>query len=327
MARNWLVIIVAAGIWIFGTPLAVAGETSPASEPGAATPTTATDAAPAASAPSMPSPTSAPMNAPTGPAVGAPTMTVPTMTAPSSEPSANEATGGVPMVAASTQEAAAARWGVGARFRVTSVPNWLLGLFLKESHPLTSYAAGLEFFRRSGSFDLVLGVGYQPLSPADGNWLGKGQDASTQTDYLQFRGLGAVTFDAAFIMHTDFNDVVGIHYGGGIGLGVIKGRLLRTSNGTPGCATAPGDTTRCYPVACPSGPCTEAQLVNTEGGTDSPNTPSRFSDNHVPTAYPIVNLVTGLDVRVPNLPGFALKLDFGFFFPTFFGGLSAAYQI
>src|SRR6185295_19069112 len=158
----------------------------------------------------------------------------PTMTAPSSDPaSANEATGGVPMVAASTQEASAARWGVGARFRVTSVPKWLLGLFLKESQSLTSYMTGREFFRRSGSFDLVLGLGYQPLSPADGNWLGKGQDASTQTDYVQFRGLGAFTIDAAFIMHTDFNDVIGMHYGGGIGLGIVKGRLLRTSNGSP----------------------------------------------------------------------------------------------
>jgi hypothetical protein len=236
-------------------------------------------------------------------------------------------TAGVPMVDAASQSATAARYGLGARLRLTSIPKWMLGLFLTESVPLTSYTAGVEFFRRSGSFDLVLGIAYQPLSPSDGNWLGKSNPAATDTDYVQFRGLAAWSFDAAFIMHTEFNEYVGMHYGGGIGIGITAGQVLRTSNGSPGCVTRPGDVTVCHPVLCATGPCTEGQLQGSQGGTDSPGTPSRFSEGRVPTVYPIVNIITGLDVRLPNVPGFAVKFDLGYFFPYFFFGLSTAYQL
>jgi hypothetical protein len=238
-------------------------------------------------------------------------------------------TGEVPMVDAAVQAPTPASFGVGARLRLTSVPKWLLGLFLDESVPLTSYTAGLEFFRRSGNFDFVLGVAYQSLSPNAGNWLGKGNDASEETDYVQFDGLASYSVDGAFIAHTEFTENVGMHYGGGVGIGIVTGRMLRTSNGTDGCALSPGDPTKCFPKfdACPQGPCTEAQLKSREGGMDSPSSPSRYSDGHVPTVYPIINLVTGLDIRLPNVPGLAMKFEIGYFFPYFFCGPSVAYQI
>lgn len=237
----------------------------------------------------------------------------------------------VPMVDAAAQAATAAKFGVGARLRLTSVPRWMLGLFLDESVPLTSYTAGLEFFRRSGNFDFVLGVAYQSLSPNAGNWLGKGNDPSQETDYVQFDGLASYSVDGAFIMHTEFTENVGMHYGGGVGIGIVTGRMLRTSNGDlpgqSGCKLSPGDPTKCFPVVCPQGPCTEAQLRATEGRSDTASTPSRYSDGHVPTVYPIVNLVTGLDIRLPNVPGLAMKFEIGYFFPYFFFGPSVAYQI
>jgi hypothetical protein len=269
--------------------------------------------------------------APATDAIPAPSVAVP---APSPQDTSSGidpvgANAGVPMVDAAAQAASPARFGVGARLRLTSVPKWLLGLFLDSSVPLTSYTTGLEFFRRSGNFDFVLGVAYQSLAPNAGNWLGKGNDPSIETDYVQFDGLAAYSVDAAFILHTEFNDTFGMHYGGGVGIGITKGRMLRTSDGTAGCANSPGDPTKCFPIiaGCTRGPCTEAQLRGTEGSMDSPGSPSRFSDGHVPTVYPIVNVVTGLDVRLPNVPGFALKFDIGYFFPYFFFGPSVAYQI
>ncbi|MEO8213208.1 MAG: hypothetical protein ABI560_08445, partial [Myxococcales bacterium] len=66
--------------------------------------------------------------------------------APAGSPSAETGTmtAEVPMVDAAAQAATAAKFGVGARLRLTSVPKWMLGLFLDESVPLTSYTAGLE---------------------------------------------------------------------------------------------------------------------------------------------------------------------------------------
>ncbi|MES1204322.1 MAG: hypothetical protein ABUS79_00155 [Pseudomonadota bacterium] len=287
--------------------------------------------------------------APAGAAVAAPPGEAPTASpasSPSPRPSSSApadstttatddaaATGGVPMVDAAAQAVSGARYGVGARMRVTSVPKWMLGLFLDESVPLTSYTAGLEFFRRNGNFDFVLGVAYQSLSPSAGNWLGKGNPSSTDTDYIQFDGLAAYSVDAAFILHTEFNEYVGMHYGGGVGIGITTGRMLRTSAGSPGCANDAGNVAACFP--CRIDPATQmcsqritdGQLPGTEGGTDTPESPSRFSDSHVPTVYPIVNLITGLDIRLPNVPGFAIKVDLGYFFPYFFAGLGAAYQI
>jgi hypothetical protein len=269
-----------------------------------------------------------PEAAATAPAAGsAPSSVPPPANAPAPGVDESAATAGVPMVEAAAQAATPAQFGVGARLRLTSVPKWLLGLFLTESVPITSYTAGLEFFRRSGNFDFVLGVAYQSLSPNPGNWLGKGNDASTETDYVQFDGLGAYSVDAAFILHTEFTEYMGMHYGGGVGIGITTGRMLRTSDGTAGCAKSPGDTTKCYPVRCPQGPCTEAQLKNTEGGTDSYLSPSRFSDSRVPSVYPIVNVITGLDIKVPSVPRLAIRIDIGYFFPYFFIGPSIGYQI
>ena len=233
---------------------------------------------------------------------------------------------GVPMVDAATQNARGVHYGLGLRGRWATVPSWLLGIFLKEKQSLSSYAVGLEGFRRSGSFDLVLGVGWQALSPPDGNWLGKGKNPMEDTDYVQFRGLGAVSIDIAFISRTELNPYVFLHYGGGIGLGIITGKMLRTSDGSDGCKTAPGDVTKCHPIICTQGPCTEATLANSEGQSDGPQSPSRFQDHNVPPVYPIVNLITGLDFKIPSAPGLEFKIDLGYFFPYFFLGAGTAYQ-
>ena len=231
------------------------------------------------------------------------------------------------MVDAAVQASSPARYGFGLRSRWTSVPKWLLGLFLDQSVPLSSYTIGGEFFRRSGNFDLVLGLAWQSLSPSDGNWLGKGKDRSIDTDFVQFRGLGAVSFDAAFILRTDLNEIVTLHYGGGVGIGITTGQMLRTSDGSAGCVTNPGSVTDCHPIVCPTGPCTENQLKATEGGSDSSTAPSRFSESRVPTVYPIVNVVTGLDFRIPSVPGLEIKAEGGFFFPYFFLGGGVTYRI
>jgi len=232
------------------------------------------------------------------------------------------------MVDARQQDTRSARYGIGLRGRWATVPKWLLGIFLKEKQALSSYTVGLEGFRRSGSFDLVLGVAWQALSPPDGNWLGKGKDPLTETDYVQFRDFGSVSVDVAFLSRTELNPYVFLHYGGGVGIGIVTGKILGTSNGSPGCMTSPGDPTKCYPLisGCPSGPCSETALSNSEGTFDSPARGSRHNEPNVPSVYPLVNLLVGLDFKIPNAGGLELKIDGGYFFPYFFLGAGTAYQ-
>jgi len=225
-------------------------------------------------------------------------------------------------LAATPDRAPNVSYGTGLRLRWVSVPKWMLNLFTKQNVPLSSYAVAGEFYRRKGEFDFIVSIGYQNMSPSDGNWLGKGHDPSFDTDYVQFKGLGIVGIDASFVWHTFFNDWAGMHYGAGLGLGIVTGHMLRTSNGTPGCATNPGDYTKCHPIGadCPPSGCTDASLTALQPGPDDPANPHRFTDPNVPPALPIVNVVVGFDFRLPRVRGWEAKIEGGFYDAFFLGG-------
>lgn len=237
-------------------------------------------------------------------------------------PAASEASPLAGTVAAEPSRAPNVSYGVAARLRWVSVPSWMLNLFTKRNVPLSSYAVAAEFFRRKGEFDFIVSIGYQSLSPPDGNWLGRGHDASIDTDYVQFKGLGMVGADASFVWHSFLNDWFGMHYGAGLGLGIITGHLLRTSNGT-GCTDAnAGDYTRCHPIGaiCPPSGCTDSSLAALGPGVDDPQNPHRFTDSNVPPALPIVNVLIGVDFRLPHVRGWEAKLEGGFYDAFFLGG-------
>jgi hypothetical protein len=225
-------------------------------------------------------------------------------------------------VAATAERAGNVSYGGGLRLRWVSVPSWMLNLFTKKNVPLSSYAVAAEFFRRKGQFDFIVSLGYQNMSPPDGNWLGKGHDPSIDTDYVQFKGLGFVGVDASFVWHTFFNEWAGMHYGAGLGLGIVTGHMLRTSNGT-GCTEAnAGDYTKCHPIGavCPPSGCTDASLAALMTGPDDPQNPHRFTDPNLPPALPIVNVLVGFDFRLPNVRGWEAKIEGGFYDAFFLGG-------
>jgi hypothetical protein len=217
-------------------------------------------------------------------------------------------------------------YGFGARGRLVSVPAFMLNLFTKKNVPLTSYATALEVFRRGQNFDVSFALGYQNMSPGDGNWLGRGKDAAVDTDFVQFRGLSFISADASFIWRTMFNEWFGMHYGAGIGIGIVRGKMLRTSNS--GCTEAnAGNTAACRPIVCPPAGCSEATLKATEGGgVDEVGNPHRFADPDVPGAIPIVNVVVGATFKIPNLRGWEARLEGGFY-DAFFLGAGVAYVL
>ncbi|HVR62660.1 MAG TPA: hypothetical protein VMU50_12225, partial [Polyangia bacterium] len=209
-------------------------------------------------------------------------------------------------------------YGVAVRFRWVSVPAFMLNVFTRKNVPLGFGALpgawALELFRRKDNFDIGISVGYQDMSPADGNWLGTGKKADVDTDFVQFRSFGFVNIDVSFVWHAMFTDWIGMHYGAGLGVGVKHGDILRTSNygGTPPglqstqCTDSNfGDLTQCHPlhVSCTATSCNEQQLAQTQitPGKDDPGDPHRFSEGSVPGAIPIINAVIGIDFRVPSL--------------------------
>jgi hypothetical protein len=232
-----------------------------------------------------------------------------------------------PVVAvdAATSTEPTAQFGAAMRTRWITIPGWFLDLFTKANVPLSSYGVGLEVFRRSPDRDLDIAVGfiYQKMGPPDGNWLGRGKAASEDTDFVQFRNFGLVGADVSFNWRTPLNDYFGVHYGAGLGLALVTGEILRIS--AAGCTEGNvRDTAKCRPKPCVNG-CTEKILKDTEGEPDAgPDFPSRFRENSVPGAIPIVNLTTGINFRMPEVQGFEARLEGGFY-NAFFLGLSLGY--
>jgi hypothetical protein len=216
-------------------------------------------------------------------------------------------------------------YGAALRARYVSVPGWFLGLFTKKNVPLSSYGFGGEFFRRKGELDIALGISYQKMGPPDGNWLGKNHDAGIDTDFIQFKNFGFVGLDASFIWRTQISEVVGFHYGAGVGLAFMTGKMLRISAG--GCNDSNvGDPTKCFPrvPGCNTGPCTEAQLKTSEGHDNGPTDPHRFEETSVPGAIPILNMLLGFNFKIPDVKGLEFRLEGGFY-NAFVVGLATGY--
>jgi len=193
-------------------------------------------------------------------------------------------------------------YGVAARLVWVSVPSWLLNQFTKKNVPLSSWGTGIQAFRRKGNFDIALAFNYLNMSPANGNWLGSSADPTTDVSYLQFQSFVMYGFDASFIWHAFFTDWVGLHYGAGIGIGILGGHIQRTKALDGNCTAAnAGDPTQCTHNSA-------ASMMSVENLQD------------VPAAVPILNAVLGVDFRVPTLRGWEARLEGGFYDAFFLGG-------
>jgi hypothetical protein len=215
-------------------------------------------------------------------------------------------------------------YGVAARLRWVSVPAWLLNVFTKKNVPLSSWGTGIEVFRRKANFDLVLSFSFVNMSPPPGNWLGDGHMASIDTDYVVFNNLSMLGADLSFVWHTNFNEWFGIHYGAGIGLAWVRGDILRISNS--GCTEAnAGDINQCHPVGVtPNGsdtlPLPPSLTTPRTTTPDTPQQPHQFVDNNKPPVLPIVNLVFGVNFRLPQVRGWEARIEGGFSDAFFLGG-------
>jgi hypothetical protein len=270
------------------------------------------------------------------PAMPAPAESAPPGGMPAPSESAPPGPGGAgPVVPAGelAEEAAPRRaadvsYGVAARGRWISVPEWMLNLFTEQNVPLSSWGTGIEFFRRKANFDLVLTFSYQNMSPSPGNWLGKGNPANIDTDYVVVNGLALWATDISFIWHTNFNDWFGMHYGAGIGISYVSGEILRISNGPQCTPENAGNIHQCYPAGLPMPPDPNSDTIAlpasyTTPKTDIPDTqqnPHQFRDTNKPPVLPIVNLVVGVNFRLPQVRGWEARIEGGFYNAFFLGG-------
>jgi hypothetical protein len=142
----------------------------------------------------------------------------------------------------------AVEYGIGLRARYVGVPRAVLESFVDEASSGVAHPGfGLELIRRRGGFEMTLGLEIESLSPDDGLWLDKGDTPPAQTpDLVEFEGFGWMTAEISLVWHTPVHDRVGLRYGGGFGIGVLRGDIVRTDTTCTGATT---DT--CTPIAGP----------------------------------------------------------------------------
>lgn len=189
------------------------------------------------------------------------------------------------------------QFGVGARVRYVTLPNWLLELFLDHATSMSSVGFGIEVVRRKGDFDIVFGLEYANVSAESGLYLEKGDDPGNNCvatgecpDDVVFDGLALIGFDASFIWHTNLGTPkVQLRYGAGIGVGIVLGDILQ------------------YDTSCPPGT-TVNDLDDRNACPHLPGDPHEKADK--PPVVPIVNVLLGLRFQVA--PQLTLNLEGGF---------------
>ena len=111
---------------------------------------------------------------------------------------------------------------------------------------------------------------------------------------------------AAVQLNQDIKPGKGIGAGTGVGVGMgteagIPTRALITSNATNGSGGINLDPSVLMP------------------GPDDPTNPHRFKDPNVPPVLPVVNLVIGVDFRLPQVRGWEGRIEGGFYNAFFLG--------
>ncbi|MBW2732593.1 MAG: hypothetical protein JRH20_09375, partial [Deltaproteobacteria bacterium] len=223
--------------------------------------------------------------------------------------------------------------GVGFHSRAMFMPSWLLSVGFNENTQMTSAAMGAEVVFRRGTFDIIGSIDFSFHSLDDGNFLGSGKNAATETDYLNFDNLNFVGFAVHFIKHHPVLPWMSIVWGGGVGLGVTLGSVYRVSAGRGCNAESAGNEALCMPDSPTWDPSDPSAWMDDpmnhgvdgdscpadlrgQGLCDEYDNPKRFEDGDMWPVVPILHLLAGVDFKVSD--HFSLRVDGGFRMLSFY---------
>lgn len=200
---------------------------------------------------------------------------------------------------------------LGAFYRHTWTPSFMLNLFTDENTSTHNPAFGLQFTIRRDGFDIVLSGYYQSYA-VEGPFRGK-DEPDGETEWID-SSLFAIGFNVDLLWGHMFNDYIGIQYGVGVGIGYVGGELRRNEARPDG----NGGYVECAGTMDPSDPggyCDEAELVN----------PKWFSGGSTPNLYFRLSL-PHLAIRIKPIRQILIRLEGGFdVFSGFYTGATLAY--
>ena len=166
-------------------------------------------------------------------------------------------------------------WGMGAKVRRAQISPWVQKLFL-DSTPGTATmdGAGLDFTRRNGSSEVVFGFGYDRLDAREGYYLEKGGDPLVpgKVDHVTFEKPRWYTAELTVISHARIHKLLEFRYGAGIGVGLVRGKVLKTD------------------ALCTGSNLQQDCMINPAGlEVDKPAS--------IPPVLPVINVLVGLQFR------------------------------
>lgn len=217
------------------------------------------DAAPSGDAGAAPEPAPAPAD----PAVAPP----PASTTDSTDDAQPTLTPGV------VEQKEEARFGAGLRIRSVHIPRGVLELFVaKAATGVSGVGFGAELYRRKGNFELQVGFEYEGLSGDSGYWIDKGETLTSEgPDFVEFDSFGWFTMEVSFINHTPLSKYLALRYGGGAGIGILKGSIKRTDS-----ICSANDESTCHQ---------DPAAVNVQKPYD------------LPPVFPVINAIVGMQIR------------------------------
>jgi hypothetical protein len=205
-------------------------------------------------------------------------------------------------------------YGADIRLRRVFVPKGLLELFVERSGGGASNTGfGVDLIRRRGNLELQLGFEVENIEVGEGVWINSGDNVALgdEADYILSadkagKSLGWVTIEFTFLNHAPIGKYLAVRYGGGAGIGIIRGELQKYDVACVG-ATNDNPEPGCVPQA--------------EGGQgiDANNAPEPYD---LPPVFPVVNAIVGLQIR--PMPKAVINIETGIRTLPFIG-LSAGY--
>ncbi len=190
--------------------------------------------------------------------------------------------------------------GLGVRLRNVRIPQSLVEAFVERSSGGSSnFGFGLELSRRKGPFEVQFGLEYEKIFIKPGLWIDKGDTIpADEADYVEFEDFGWVTAEVSFMYHTPIIPQLAIRYGGGAGVGVFFGDVVRTD------------------YVCTS---SSVDSCNEKAGAENIKTPY----DSIPPVFLVVNAVFGVQIRPTN--EIFINLEGGLRTLPFFGGTFGYY--
>lgn len=209
---------------------------------------------------------------------------------------------------------------VGARYRATVVPKFMMNLFGDGGRTVVVHGAGPEFGIRKDGFETNLSIWLASYRMKETAF--KAKDDPEEAWEIVESKIKVLYLTSDFLWSSEFSPEFAINYGLGAGFGFVFGDLFRTQAYNPG-GTDRDNYEKCAAPGDPRDPFGWCQDDNDHysGYTE----PSWANGGSKPVIFPWLALQTGF--RFKPHRNFASRLDLGFGTSGFFFGFGADYGL